>query len=194
MVRRSILLGLLLVLLTVSAADAATKITIGGPPFSFPASTVVAVGTTVTWQNRSTAPHTTTNNAPLRLWNLSIAAGSAGVASRAFRVAGAFAYVCNFHSEMQGTIRVKIDARPHTGLVTDTFTIQVATVPAPAGFRYVVQRRAPGGAFVAWKTLAVASTTFKSSTPGTWGFRSKLMRVSDGKTSGFSPVATVTIR
>ena len=68
----------------------------------------VAVGTTVTWTNMTVAPHTVTSDDgtfdsgaanPIR--------AQGGTFSFKFMKAGTFAYHCQFHTYMKGTIVVK---------------------------------------------------------------------------------------
>jgi plastocyanin len=73
--------------------------------FSFsPAKIVVKKGTKVTWVNKDEAPHTVTANN---------GAFDSGVLergdkfTRTFRKAGKFAYHCEIHPEMMGSVRVK---------------------------------------------------------------------------------------
>ncbi len=72
--------------------------------FSFqPADLTVAVGTTVTWTNKDSAPHTVTaDDSSFKSGNLSIDA----TFSQTFSTAGTFAYHCAIHSSMKGTITV----------------------------------------------------------------------------------------
>jgi plastocyanin len=72
--------------------------------FAFhPATLEVAAGTTVTWTNNDTVPHTVTaldgsfdsgNLSPGESW------------SYTFREPGDFAYQCLYHPQMQGTVTV----------------------------------------------------------------------------------------
>ena len=73
--------------------------------FAFdPASLTVAVGTSVTWENTDTAPHTATAD------DGSFDTGGIGQNERGsvtFDQAGTFAYHCDFHPNMQATITVE---------------------------------------------------------------------------------------
>ena len=72
--------------------------------FAFgPASLSVAAGTTVTWTNNDTAPHTATADDE-SFDSSSIAPGA--TFSQAFETAGTFAYHCSLHPNMTGTIEV----------------------------------------------------------------------------------------
>lgn len=64
---------------------------------------VVQVGGKVTWQNQDTAPHTAT--ADDDSWDTgTIEKGKIG--SETFKEAGKFAYFCEIHPDMRGTVEV----------------------------------------------------------------------------------------
>jgi plastocyanin len=81
-------------------------VNISGFAFS-PASITVAVGDTVTWTNADSAAHTATASG---------GAFDSGTLNQGqsfsftFATAGTFAYVCDFHSNMMGTITVQAAA------------------------------------------------------------------------------------
>jgi plastocyanin len=72
--------------------------------FDFRPGTIdVAAGTTVIWSNDGVAPHTVT--AKDGSWDSGmVAAGDAF--RRTFTTAGSYAYLCSFHPDMTGTVRV----------------------------------------------------------------------------------------
>jgi plastocyanin len=95
-----------------------------------PATLTIAVGTTVTWTNQDTAPHTTTSDTAS--WDSNIISQGASF-SFTFTKAGAFAYHCNVHPSMHGTITVTPAASPTATLLpTNTLLPPTATIPAPA--------------------------------------------------------------
>jgi hypothetical protein len=110
---------------------------------------------------------------------------------RAFNQAGTFPYHCRFHSGMTGRVRVPLKASDQQVSPGHQTTIFAATAAAPTGFRYVIQRRAPGAAFTPWKSITTRSTTFRSNVAGDWRFRARLRRVADGAHSDWSPVLIV---
>jgi len=190
MLRRIGLISALLVLLSAASVSASTH-TITVTTFAYPASTPAVIGDVVRWKDAMTFDHTVTSNAPLALWNKSLPAG--GSTQRTFTAAGSFPYHCSIHPEMQGDIVVGMTASPTSGATTTTFTIRWATVSAASGFRYVVQQRAPGGSFTKFKTTAAPSAAFHATSAGTWSFRAKLKRTSNGATSGFSPALSISV-
>jgi plastocyanin len=78
--------------------------------FAFsPATLTISVGTTVIWMNTTGAPHTVTSDDGKSFdsgINTPIGA-QGGTFSFTFTKAGTFAYHCQFHTFMMGTIIVK---------------------------------------------------------------------------------------
>src|SRR5262245_1869808 len=64
----------------------------------------VAVGTTVTWTNTDSVPHTSTSDVPG--WDSGVVAAG-GRFSTAFQTAGTFSYHCTIHPGMVGTVVVR---------------------------------------------------------------------------------------
>jgi len=83
-----------------ASTPAANNVNINGMSFS-PASKTVKVGTTITWINNDVVPHTVTAD-DNSFDSGSIAAG--GKFTHTFAAAGTFAYHCNFHAGMNGTV------------------------------------------------------------------------------------------
>jgi plastocyanin len=65
----------------------------------------ISVGTTVTWKNGSAVAHTATSDDGTSFDSGAIAAG--GSFSFQFTKAGSYAYHCDIHPYMKGTIVVK---------------------------------------------------------------------------------------
>jgi plastocyanin len=84
------------------AASATAEVKISGFAFDPPSLSVV-VGTTVTWTNQDSAPHTVTSDAGD--WDSGRLSQGQSF-SRTFDQAGTFAYHCAVHSSMTGTIVV----------------------------------------------------------------------------------------
>jgi plastocyanin len=70
-----------------------------------PATITVPVGTTVTFTNRDSTPHTATSKKPGAFESGSIDTGRSGEVK--LEQAGTFAYYCAFHPFMKGTIVVE---------------------------------------------------------------------------------------
>jgi plastocyanin len=195
LLRRASPLALLLAFLMQATAMAATvEVTIADFQFT-PSVANIRMGDTVHWTNNGPSPHTTTSNAPLSLWDSDILSVGDDFSFQ-FTAAGTYSYFCELHGSMQGRIRPKPTAMPRNGVVGTIFTIKVATIPAPAGFVYDVQKKNPGGGFQNWMTGITSSTAQFDSTgqpTGTYQFRSRLRRLSDNAASGYSPAANIMV-
>jgi len=155
------------------------------------------LGKTVGWVNSVHARHTTTGAAPLSLWD------SGDMIYRqkfayTFTAAGQYPYLCTIHQlyNMVSSIRVRDQVNPPDGPAGTVFTITVATIPAPTDYVYDVQKKEPGGAWQDWMINVTSTNVQFDSTgknPGTYGFRSRLHRVSDDASSDYSPPAAITV-
>lgn len=86
------------------AAEDAAAVTIEGFSFS-PLKLTVKKGTTVTWTNQDSAPHTVTSDSGSELASLSLSKGQ--FYSHTFNEVGTFEYHCKFHSMMRATVIVE---------------------------------------------------------------------------------------
>jgi plastocyanin len=94
---------------TTAATGGQNQVTIGTPGGAFgfvPQTLTVKVGTTVSWTNATSAPHTVTSDpGSAQAWDSSrLAPGD--VFTFTFTTAGTFAYHCSVHPSMHGTIVV----------------------------------------------------------------------------------------
>lgn len=195
LLRRASPIALLLAFLMQATAMAAT-VEVAISDFQFtPAIANLRMGDTVHWTNEGPSPHTTTSNAPLSLWDSDILFEGDDFSFQ-FTAAGTYPYFCQLHPAMQGRVRPRPVARPRSGVVGTDFTIRVATIPAPSGFVYDVQKRNPGGGFQNWMMGVTTNTVVFDSEgqpTGTYQFRSRLRRVSDNAASGYSPNAVIMV-
>ena len=198
--RRASLLGLLIVVLSQVSASAATyNVTIVDPPVQpafTPPNLVVPVGSTVLWTNTGNAVHNSQATAPLSLWNSPpMSAGQSF--SYTITAAGTYSYHCRFHpAQMKGTVAAPETATPPSGGVGTVFTVTLATAPAGAGFVYDVQMRSSVSPWHDWMLGVTAASVQWDSTgqaKGRYQFRSRLHRLSDDQSSGYSPPAPVTV-
>ncbi len=94
---------------TTTSPPPAVAVTIQGFAFN-PASVTVPKGTTVTWTNQDSAPHTIVNDATstIVLGKLfsSNSLGMGQTFSFTFNDAGTYAYHCGIHPSMKGTVTV----------------------------------------------------------------------------------------
>jgi len=197
-VRRSTLLSLLLVLAIQGSALAATvHVSMTNYVFT-PKKATMVVGGTVHWTNDTpTTSHTSTSDTPLSLWD-SGTLPPGGSFNFVFTAGGQYRYHCTFHQflGMVGTVSVKIKASPPSGPAGTKFNITVATINAPTGFVYDIQRKDPGGNFQDWMLNVTAKTVQWDSTgfaPGAYSFRSRLHNTGSGAASGYSAAKSVMV-
>jgi plastocyanin len=96
MFRRAALAGCLLVVVSSGPVAAVEVVTIDSIPGGFqPPTRTASLGERVRWVNNDFFAHTTTSQAPLSLWNLSLPPGR--FKARAFAEAGTFPYHCQIH-------------------------------------------------------------------------------------------------
>jgi len=89
------------------AAPGSTEVAIAGFQFG-PKELTVHVGDTVTWTSSDNTQHTVTGADPATKEVLdSESLRAAGTYEATFDTAGAYAYLCVFHPNMQGTITVE---------------------------------------------------------------------------------------
>jgi len=97
---------------------------------------------------------------------------------------------------MHGIVGVLGAALPRSGSAGTQFMIRVSKITAPPLFTYDAQMKVPGGQWVDWMTGFSPGTVTWDSTgvqSGTYQFRSRLRRLSDGSASGYSPATSVTV-
>jgi plastocyanin len=193
MVRRAALVAAMLMLVSTASVSAASSHQVGIVNFAFsPTALKVRLGDTVNWHNGTTATTHTTTADLFNLWNQTVLHGATSV-DIAFQEAGTFAYHCNIHTFMHGTVKVKMSATPSAGPASTTFLIRVATINAPAGFTMDIQKRKAGGAFATWQSTTGQTVPFVPPGTGTFQFRSRLRRLSDGTATGWSPTLSVKV-
>lgn len=107
---------------------AAATVTIQNLAFA-PATLTVTAGTTVMWTNQDTVSHTTTSDTG-GVWNSGIM-GKGGSFSFTFAKAGTFAYHCDIHPAMHGTITVTPVAIPTATPRPTSTTAPPTSTPRP---------------------------------------------------------------
>jgi len=156
-----------------------------------PSPVIVAQGRSVTWTNTSGAPHTATS---FQGFFTTPELGNGESATRVFSHAGTFRYFCTVHgTSMSGSVIVKLRAPV---AAANGFTLRWSAVGSSlTNRRFDVQKMAPGTS--TW-TLLKSNTTTRSaflnpSRNGTWKYRARTEKVSNGASSGWSPVKSVTV-
>jgi plastocyanin len=158
----------------------------------------IEIGRTIKWFNPvNRSNHTATSDAPLSLWDSGEIVVNQSF-SYTFTAGGIYPYTCTIHErfDMVSSVGVTDHVEPSGGPAGTLFTVTVATIPAPPDYVYDVQRKEPGAPWQDWQMgLTQVSVQFDSTgfAPGIYRFRSRLHRVSDGATSGYSPSVSITI-
>jgi plastocyanin len=188
LLRRAGALGLILSLFITSDAAAAT-IDVNIEDFEFSDDVVrLRPGDSVRWENEGPSSHTATSTAPFSLWDSGILPLDALFRFQ-FIAAGTYPYFCQVHPPMTGQVQVVPRARPGSGPAGTQFRVTVASVVAPAGFVYDVQKRDPGGAFQDFAVGITARQVNFDSTgqpAGEYEFRSRMRKTADDSASGYS--------
>lgn len=202
LLRRSTLLGLLLVpVLAGGALAATTNVSIQGSAFS-PQDVRVRQGDAVKWTNNDFQTHTSTSDGfdgttGPQLWN-SNTLGHAATFSFTFVAAGKYAYHCTIHSFMHGSVAVGLRVNPASGTTSTTFTVTWATAAGvPANYNEDVQIMRPGSTTWAnWKVnqtgAAISATFTPDAGTGTYKFRARLQKGTGGA-SGYSAAKAITV-
>jgi plastocyanin len=198
--RKAIPLGLLLVVFAQGTAFAATvdiSIISTPSPGSFsPATAALVIGDTARWTNNSNNIHSATGDSPLSFWDTGTFTNGQ-VRTKAFAVAGSYAYHCSVHSSMHGTVNVKMTVSPTSGTTSTVFTIAWAAGSIPTGYNADIQyRRHPN---TAWTTILTNRTGSQISisgnigAPGIYDLRARIQNTASGAASAYSPLVTLTV-
>ena len=90
-----------------AAGQHAAKKVVAIKNFAFsPKTFTVHVGTTITWTNKDSAPHTVTSDSGSKLKLASKTLNTGNTYKMTVKKTGTFKYHCNFHPFMHGTIKV----------------------------------------------------------------------------------------
>ena len=164
--------------------------------FVFTPSAVTAVqGDAVQWDFFGPNFHTATEQTGLQLFNSGVQ-GAGGTFSFTFVTAGTYQYLCSIHPTlMMGTVAVPLKASPTTLPLGASVTITWASAAIPVGYVMDLEVKKPGGANF---NPLLTGTTQKKGTGvpparGTYQFRARLRRLSNGATSMFSPIISISV-
>jgi hypothetical protein len=159
----------------------------------------------VRWSSPSDGEgHTTIRNGVIG-WMSAVVQPGQDWCCKLFKFAASYPYFCGIHPPdpehndpgMTGTIRM----RPFVGRngsssidLGQTATVRIAVQGAPSGFVFDIQRRTGTGDWTRWKRgVTNATYAYTPSSTGQKLFRSRVRRISDGETTGWSPAATLTV-
>jgi plastocyanin len=195
MTRRGALLAVVATLAVggVAAGGSIATVTINDTASGFqPAAVTLRVGEVVRWENDDSVAHRTRGKRAGGTWNFLLAPG--GSRQRSFHHVGRFPYLCTIHPSMKGVVRVPISMDSSTFVGQPTI-LRVASVSAPSGFRYRIQRKRPGGTWKLWRVTTAKTTSWtpKAGAVGEWRFRARTQRISTGAVSGWSPVRRIVV-
>jgi plastocyanin len=167
-------------------ADAATvQVSIENHGFNNAIITVVQ-GDTVTWtQNESGTQHTTTSLQGF--WD----SGALNLhqtfsETKAFLNAGSYAYRCSIHTDMHGTVQVRMKKKGSAG---SGWTVRWSSASStPAGRNFDVQIKRPGqSGFRSFRSTTTSRTAFfNPATTGTYTFEARTRNTANGLASGWS--------
>jgi plastocyanin len=202
----AIVASLLALILATSSVSAVTTRPVAMKDNYFsPYSKSLVRGDYVRWTNYGNYAHTTTSTGALK-WDRMLNPGTSWTyynvingTARGFFAAGIFPYFCRFHGGMTGRVSAPVSATPTSATRGSRFLIRWATITAPGGYRYQVQKRNPGSSlWVLWRTTTAREayfSTVSTTARGTYSFRSRLQRWTGSTwvSSGYSFAVSVAV-
>jgi hypothetical protein len=154
----------------------------------------VRQGTEVQWIFAGAGAQTVSGATGLRLFSSGLRDPGSLYAFR-FIAAGNYLY-SDEATLSTGKVKVPIRVRPRTRPIGATFTVTWASEPPPPDYDYEVEVKWPGASgFSDWQlhTEQTSDTYQPELGRGDYRFRARMWRISSGKTSGWSPVRTITV-
>ncbi len=135
-------------------------------------------------RSRNARHHRHIGNGPVRLWPRSF------VSYYGFRFVGAgtYAYKDSANGAM-ARVQIPLTAKPGSGHVKTRFTITWAAGAPPPGYVFDVQIKRPGSrSFVFWKrgVTGLKASFRPDAGTGTYSFRARIRKKTNGKHSGWS--------
>jgi plastocyanin len=179
-----------LILSTSAVAASNQSVNMQGSAFS-PKTVTVSRSNSVTWTNLDHFNHSATADGDSALFNTGVF--STGSRAVTFTQAGSFAYTCLIHDFMHGKVKVKMGVSPASAAKGATFTFGLATAATPSGYTHDIQVSRNGGAFVSRPSTTAQTATYAPTLTGTYKVRTRLHRLSNNATTGWSPAATFTV-
>jgi plastocyanin len=180
-------------LLPGTAWAASATVTVSGNTRAFSGgSPTIDLGGTVAWQTFATTVKHTTTADKFAMWSYELPIGNSTSPSVEFDRAGGFAYHCQIHPGMRGTVLVRMWAEDTTPVIGQMITIHFAMSAAPSGYSEQIQKRKVGGT---WANFSVGNTgatvTWTPKKARTFQFQARL--VNGSQTSNWSPVLQLTV-
>jgi plastocyanin len=176
--------------------ESVSRIVTVGDFFFSPSSTKPALGGSVLWDFLGPTAHTATDDSGMGLFDSGTKSAGAYFVFR-FVGAGNYPITCSFHpTQMSGTVKVPIKVAPLSGNQTTVFTVTWGAAFPPTGYRFDVQILRPGAAdWADWKTNQTnkAATFVPDVGPGTYSFKGRLRKTSNGAASDYSMPVSITV-
>lgn len=157
-----------------------------------PKNITTQLGTNLIWSFSGTGTHSVVDNTGMGLFDSGPQAPGATYIYT-FTAAGNYKVKDTFTGKT-GTVQIITVAGPHAGSVNDSYLVQWASWTPPAGYVSDVQIFRPGSSrWVNWLQDQTATETWftPDAGPGTYSFRARLRKVSNGKAAGYSPPASI---
>ena len=183
---------------TVTAAPNTNYVSVTDSGYSPSTASLKRPGYTVQWNFYGPAQHSATDSSGMGLFDSGL---RSPVDLYAFTFVSAGTYkVKDLGSAHTMTVRVPVQAGPRNGGISTRFRITWASAPPPTGYVFDVQLQQPNtSSWLDWHPGTNAPTArFSSSDPlyvglGTYRFRARLRNIGNGKASGYSAPAAITI-
>jgi plastocyanin len=159
-----------------------------------PATVKAKLGGSVNWHFQTGGHTTTDTDFAGVLWDSGVRGGGTDF-PRAFPVAGTYNYKCDVHESfgMIGVVQVPLTVSPKTGSPSTRFTITWASAAIPAGYAVDVQRKGPAGGYSTILSHTTTPSTMQTLAAGSYAYRARLVKLSNGKATGYSPAGKITV-
>jgi plastocyanin len=168
--------------------------------YAVPSLRVIKRGDSVSWAFQGAHVHSVTERSGMHYFDSGFQPANRIEYTSVFPAAGTFLYHCKdpaHAGSMTGTVKVPVGRKPVSGTPGTQFTIFWGQKgkTAPPGYVHDVQIKRPGeSSFHAFRTGVTAPSTHIAPTAtGVYQFRARLRNKANGKTSGWSPIAKITV-
>jgi len=158
--------------------------------------TQVTPGSLVQWTNNGPSSQTVTDSSGMSFFD-SGTLGVGGTFTQMFAGAGTYNYKST-PTALTGSVKVPIQLSASSVSAGQPYTVTWAGQAPPSGFAYDAQYQVPGTTqWVSWQTkvttLSAVVATDSSTTVGKWIYRARLHKLSNNKTSSWSPTNSITV-
>ncbi|MEX2274733.1 MAG: hypothetical protein WEA10_04075 [Actinomycetota bacterium] len=191
---------LMIFLLALPASGAARgvqeKHVMAGPEYFFPSSVSIDFGGTVSWDFDGTdRTHSAKDGSGMELFDSGPVGPDGPSYVFTFAGAGSYPVICVQHENMNGRVNVTLRAGPTQGSVKGAFKVTWASQPAPEGFAYDVQVRAPGSSWRMWlDDVARPDAQYRPGKDGIYRFRARMLRPELAASADWSPADAARVR